>query len=524
MTPLLLGDLMDRVFDRASGLLLDVPDADSIWGIRQLSLFMSKIELDCSDERLARAAEAYVECEKEVREADKRMRASMLSRFQSISSMLYSDVLCTVDREVYEGTLHPKHGPGATADRLRGNAKYDLKEWTHRLERVFPYGDYALANWRYYYRLDRVNFLEPREERPVRVVFVPKTLKAPRVIAIEPTCMQYTQQALSRRLVELLESSWIRAMIGFSDQGPNRAMAEKGSLDGSLATLDLSEASDRVSNQLVRGMLRHWPHLSDGVDASRSRKADVPGHGVLRLAKFASMGSALTFPIEAMVFLTVVFVGIEKSLARPLTKRDIISLRRQVRVYGDDIIVPTVHAPSVISALEDFGLRVNTDKSFLKGKFRESCGKEYYAGDDVSVVKARRPLPTRQSADAAEIVSAVSLRNNLYEAGLWKTARRYDKVISRFLWRFPHVAPTSAGLGKVSFLGYDTERVDPRLHSPMVKAHVVTPIIPKSKISGEGALLKCLLYNGDEPLEREHLLRAGRPKSVRTKLRWVRPY
>lgn len=521
-TPRFLGDLLDRIFDRASGELLDVPDTDSIWAIRQLTSVFGKIELPCSLEREARAVEAYIQCENEVRESDRVRQETDVSRFISLATMLYGDVLCTIDREVYDQVLIPRHGPGATADRLRGNAKFDQKEWPERLDTVFPFGEYAIPNWRYSYLLDGVDFVEPGRERPVRVVLVPKTLKTPRVIAIEPTSMQYAQQAISRRLVELLESSWIRQSIGFTDQGPNRTMAEKGSYDGSLATLDLSEASDRVSNQLVRAMLSHWPHLRGGVDATRSRKADVPGHGVIRLAKFASMGSALTFPIEAMVFLTIIFVGIEKSLGSPLSKKDVESLLGQVRVYGDDLIVPNRHAISVIQALEDFGLRVNQDKSFLNGRFRESCGKEYYAGVDTSVVKVRRPLP-RRKADSAEIVSAVSLRNQFYYAGCWTAASWLDRWVGALGVPLPRVASTSAGLGRNSFLGYDTERTCPNLHAPRVRAMVVKPLPPTSKVSGEGALLKCLLNEG-LPLAKDHLIRTGRSGSVRTKTRWVQPF
>jgi hypothetical protein len=524
-TPRFLGDLLDLVFDRASGLLLDSPDPYSIYAMRQLTLVFGKIELECSPERTARAADQYIKTEKELRESDKLLDPVKMRAFARISTVLFGDLFSAVDREVYAFDLRPKHGPGATADGLRGNSKFDVREWPVRLERQFPYGDYAMPNWRFSYRLDEVKFLEPGDERPVRVVFVPKTLKTPRVIAIEPTAMQYAQQAVSRSLVDRLESEWFSPMIGFSDQDPNRAMAEEGSHSGALATLDLSEASDRVSNQLVRTMLRHWPHLSGAVDASRSRKADVPGYGVIRLAKFASMGSALTFPIESMVFLTLTLLGIEGARNKPLSKSDIRRLLGRVRVFGDDIIVPTEHAAPVISLLEDFGLLVNRDKSFLNGKFRESCGREYYDGVDVSVVKVRKPLATGlgTGSAAAEVVATVKLRNNLYEAGLWSTARWLDGRLQRILRYYPYVASTSAGLGRVSFLGYDSERECPHHHAPLVKAYVVAPEPPDSPISGEGALLKCLLNEG-EPLDRGHLLRTGRPRSVRIKPRWARPF
>jgi hypothetical protein len=519
--PLFLGGFLDRVFDRGTGRLLDTPDVDSIFAIRQITLMFAKIALPCSDERVKRAIDGYVQCEQEVREADRSMSPELLQEFGRLSLLMFGDVFADVDRKIFDQELVPKHGPGKTADKLLGNKKFDQQEWTTRLERILPYGEYAIPNWRFSYLLDPVHFLEPGEERPVKVVTVPKTLRTPRIIAIEPTCMQYMQQALLEPLVRNLEKSRVSDMIGFTDQTPNQRMALEGSRDEALATLDMSEASDRVSNQHVRHLLRHFPHLFDAVDATRSRKADVPGHGVIRLAKFASMGSALCFPFEAMVFLTVVAMGIQQSRKRRFTRKDIYALSGQVRVYGDDLIVPVDSVPCVIQMLESFGLKVNKDKSYWNGKFRESCGKDYFDGVDITVVRCRRVLPTRRS-DVSEMISAISLRNQLYYAGLWETVAYLDELISGLLGHFPVVADTSPALGRHSFLGYETQKMSDELHKPMVKAYVVKSTPPRSVATGEGALLKWFLKRGDEPIaDRNHLERQGRPDAVYTKLRWV---
>jgi len=523
--PLFLGGFLDRVFDRGTGCLLDDPCVDSIYAIRQLTLMFAKIAYPCSKEREKRAIDKYIECEKEVKSADRDLAPELLKEFQRLSTLMFGDVYSAVDRKVFDGELIPNHGPGKTADRLTGNRKFDQSEWPLRAEIHFPYGDYALPNWRFAYRLDRVTFLEPRDERPVKVVTVPKTLKTPRIIAIEPTCMQYMQQALMAELVPELENSDVSQMIGFTEQGPNQVLARHGSTYGQLATLDMSEASDRVSNQHVRALLRHWPHLSGAVDASRSRKADVPGYGVQRLAKFASMGSALCFPFEAMVFLTVIMVGIQREHRHQFTRKDLKSFSGQVRVYGDDLIVPVRYVPSVIQTLEDFGLRVNMDKSYWNGKFRESCGKDYYDGHDVTVTRVRRLFPTGRN-DVLEIISLVSLRNQLYHAGLWKTVRTLDDMIGPLLGgHYPRVECTSPVLGRHSFLGFIAEKEHRHRQSPLVKGWTVKSIIPKSKISGEGALLKCFLKRGDEPFaDRKHLERQGRPSAVDIKLRWASPF
>jgi hypothetical protein len=484
-----------------------------------------KIQLECSDARKAGAIAKYVECEKEVRRSDAGMSSDLLEEFRVMSLRLFGDVLADVDREVYDGTLVPKHGPGSTADKLSGNGKFDQTEWTTRLETVFPYGDYCLPNWRYNYRLEKTDFLEPGRERPVKVILVPKTLKTPRVIAVEPTCMQYMQQAVSEALVRGLERDKItRGLIGFTDQDPNRDLAREGSLDGRLATIDLSEASDRVSNQHVRLLMSTFPHLGEAVQATRSRKADVPGKGVVRLAKFASMGSALCFPVEAMVFLAVVCLGVQRAQGHQLTRRSLQALTGSVRVYGDDIIVPVDCMEHVVHYLESFGLKVNVAKSFGTGKFRESCGREYYDGTDVSIVRVRHVFPSSR-VDSTNVIALVDLRNRLYQAGLWKTSFGLDPGIRRLLggW-YPVVGPNSPVLGRVSFLGYDTERLSPSTHAPQVKGYVVKSKPPRSRVSGEGSLLKWFLKRGDEPfVDRDHLVRSGRPDAVYTKLRWASP-
>jgi hypothetical protein len=520
--PRFLGGFFDLVFDRGTGLLLDKPSVDAIYAIRQLTLMFGKILLPCSDTRKEAAIDGYFQCEKSVKEADLSRKPEETLAFARMSRLLWADLFATVDNAVANFELVPKHGPGATADRLKGNQKFNQTEWTSRLEEVFPAGRFLLPNWSYFSDLDQINWLEPGEERPVRVTLVPKTLKTPRIIAIEPTAMQYAQQAILEAFEKAVDADDnARHFIQWKSNTPNQELARLGSLFGDLATLDLSEASDRVSNQLVRTMLQNHPHLGEAVDASRSRKAEVLYRGekkVIRLAKFASMGSALCFPVESLVFMTVIFLGIQAELKRPLSKEDIKSFRGQVRTYGDDIIVPVRYVRSVVSHLETFGFKVNASKSFWTGYFRESCGKDYYQGEDVSVVRVRRVFPTQRN-NAPEIISLVSLRDQLYKRGLWKTTRYLDNIVEGII-PFPAVGENSPILGKRNFTGHETHKFCPDLQVPLVRGMKVVSKLPVDKLDGAGALLKFFLKRSEEPfVDREHLERYGRPESVDIKLR-----
>jgi hypothetical protein len=290
-------------------------------------------------------------------------------------------------------------------------------------------------------------------------------------------------------------------------------------------------------------MLEDFPELLRAVDGCRSRKADVPGFGVLRLAKFASMGSALCFPFEAMVFLTLVFLGIEREHRAPLSRRQLIKLfSEQVRVFGDDIIVPRDYVLSVVNELETFGFRVNISKSFWTGRFRESCGREYYEGQDVSIVKVRAVLPTRRQ-DAREVIAAVALRNQFYWSGLWRSAAWMDSYLRKVIKHFPNVAPSSPLLGRESVLGYQFQRLNPFTHSPVAKGYYVSAKPPRDPLEGTGALLKCLNGSSQESfalaktkasassvavvgsdVDAEHLERSGRPERVNIKLGWRSPF
>ncbi len=531
--PAFLRGFLSLVFDARSGVLLDKPSIEAIDAVRQLTLLHGKLLVPCAEHRIKKAFQGYIECENHVKRFDESRTPGMEDDFRRAGLVLFGDVMSRLDEEVYwveESTkgisLQPKHGPGSTAERILGNQKWIPRTWTSRLEAIFPAREFLIPNERHYQELDSIDMIEPGAERPVRVITVPKTLKSPRIIAIEPLCMQYAQQAISRRFVELLEGdSILKHLIGFSDQMPNRQLALEGSTTGRLATLDLSSASDLVSNQLALLITRHHPWLSQAMQASRSRKADVPGHGVIRLAKFASMGSGLCFPVEAMVFLTVAFLGIAQDLNTQVTHKLLKDFVGRVRVYGDDIIVPVEHVQSVIDSLEAFGFLVGLDKSFWNGRFRESCGGDYYDGQDVTPVRCRRIIPTSRK-DAEGVIALVAMRNLFYQKGLWATAGWLDEKIEKLLSGvFPVVEPTSPVIGRHSVsVSYRSERESESLHSPLVRGYIIDSVSPKNSLDGPAALLKYFLMRGEEPLDKEHLERSGRPGSVRLKARWSQPF
>jgi len=553
--PIFMGGFFKLVFEPRSGVLLSEPNTDAVLAIRQLCGLFGKMFLPASAERTHDAMVQYINTDIEVGQWEDETPLPVVARtshrdleaglhteetlaFSRLSMLLFHRVFDRVNLDVAEGLLTPKHGPGSTADRLLGNKKF-YADWTWRLEEYFSSDRFLLPSPRYHELLEGTNFRDLESELPVEVISVPKTQKTPRIIAMEPVCMQYTQQALSKAIVEgLNEDNILKGFLRLDRQEVNQLLAREGSITGSLATLDLSEASDRVSNELIRFLTGRWTHLDGAIQACRSRQAVVrlPGKSdssslngiydpikdetrvLLKLRKFASMGSALTFPLEAITFLVVVLVGIEQSIGRRLRESDLLALSGRVAVYGDDIIVPTDHVGSVVHALDSFGFKVNSSKSFWTGRFRESCGKDYYNGIDVSYVKFRKEWPDDRRC-VEEVIALVSFFNQCKDAHYVETAAYLREKITALLGGFfPRVSRDSAILGEWDDVQQDVLRMCPRLHLPLTKGWVVKDHIPQNPLDGERALLKFFLKEGEEPYERDHLQRSGRSKAVSIKL------
>jgi hypothetical protein len=301
-----------------------------------------------------------------------------------------------------------RHGPGAVAERLKNHEKSCFPNWPQKLHRMFPFelvGKTAGSD------MER-----PRNhEVPSRLISVPKTAKAPRLIAAEPTAQQYCQQMVWRYLRERVDATFEGCFINFRRQDLSSDLVVKSSLDRSLATVDLSSASDRLTCWTVERIFRRNPSLLSALHAARTRwiRDDISDSpSFLKLKKFASQGSATTFPVQSIVFLCL---ALSVSIKGPINWSSIRKMRNQVRVYGDDIIIPSHGYGPLLAIMESLQLKVNTSKSYVTGHFRESCGSEAYRGNDVTPVK-----PKTVVADSPTAVQAIiDTCNNLFNKGLW---------------------------------------------------------------------------------------------------------
>lgn len=527
--PAFLRGFVGRVFNVETGRIYaqtSTSDSDLhhyIDSIRQICLAFKKVELDCTPERERSAIADFVEIEHSF--SDFSPTSEDIAKFLAVSRVLWD----TLVFRLRDSELIPHHGPGGTADGNRGNSKFRWRHWHERLDAYFPLFDSAYVYSAHDTEEAELVTLVPKDsEQPAKVVLVPKTLKRPRTIAMEPTCMQYAQQGVKDILVHAIEHSrFSRGHVNFQKQDVNQDLARVGSKTGRLATIDLSDASDRVPCDLALLMFQSYPELQDAIVACRSTKAKLPSGDVIPLRKFASMGSALCFPVESMYFYTICVAACLESLNLPVCATNVYKASRGVWVYGDDIIVPTLHVGTVLDYLRKYNCKVNVSKSFWTGLFRESCGKDWYDGKLVTPTYIRKPFPeNRQQAD--RIISWVETANLFLKRDMRSTADFMFNEVERFLGVLPLVTERSPALGRIwgDIAPPVDIRVNKGLQRPEVRAWIPAPVYITDRLEGYAALQKSLLnlrMLKDFWVSRDnlHLERSALHGAVALKRRWV---
>lgn len=539
--PEFLQGFLCNVFDK-TGRLLEVPSIDCILAVRQICLFGKKVRRRCSEERNAETIEEYVQCDQSIETPV----GPLWHVFKAVAGVI-TDSLQDLEAltSIHMSELVPHHGPGATGEHISGNQKWIFRRWHRRLvDAGFDFGRFGRAQHGCVGPLtcDSAGttsidgwpeMIEPEDEQPVRVVFVPKTQSSPRVIAVEPVCMQYAQQALKDQLVRFLE--WNRftgGHVNFRDQSVNQVLAMNASASGIHATIDMSEASDRVGLDHASALLEGLPHFRELVLAARSTRAELPTGQVIDLKKFASMGSALCFPIEALVFFVSIIASRAHRDQARIDRHSVHYYGRDVYVYGDDLIVPSDEAPAICADLESLGFKVNARKSFWNGKFRESCGMDAYDGARVTPVYLRSDVPTDR-ADVSGLLSTMSTAEQLYSAGLWETSTALREAVEEIWGLFPEVPVNSPAVG-----WHHHSKVVPRHRwnddhqKREYRCWIVVAPKEADPLEGDAALAKCFRTVGKIELKKilqqestsydpEHLETSVRPYCLDLKRRWV---
>jgi len=411
-----------------------------------------------------------------------------------------------------------RHGPGAIAEVTGPTNKYLWRQWSENLECVFPIADYGFHNWSSWADAATVKTPVLRQCDDLgsspesyesqssisddvgysRLVAVPKSHTRRRLIAAEPCANQWCQQSLWHYFKSRTSRTWLGSFIVFDDQTRNQELCLRGSKDGSLATVDLSAASDRVTCHAVGQMFRVNPKLVLALQSTRTRfvhqKILERSETLIELRKFSTMGSACTFPVESLMFLTIALSAVLTARNRPATVANIKQLADEVTVFGDDIVIPTDARELLFEALEVLHFKVNVNKSFWTGRFRESCGVDAFAGVDVTPAFWRSP----SSNTPDSIASTVAVRNNFYSKFLLHAAQCIATTMRRV--SIPYTTMGSGVTGFKSRVKPDNPnlkvRYNPELQRMESLITVVETKVSKTPVGDDSA---CFQYFTERP-------------------------
>lgn len=523
--PRFLGGLLKSILHDDGSLRTDDFDESVLTDVIELCFFAYKLDIPCDPAKERKVIEGFKEVEEQLGEL-------VLADVDEV----LDDAACLVEavfKEFNPLKIEPKHGPGSVATGERFQGKWEFKRKYRAINMVYPYCTYFVpSKYSLFRRLSWFSKLEPLDAGHAKVCLVPKDSRGPRLISMEPLEYQFIQQGLGRAMTEHLEKKSHRTsgFVNFTDQEVNRNLAMENSLTRSYSTLDMKEASDRVSLALVERLFSRTPLLLKCLKATRTTGTVLPDGTYIELKKFAPMGSALCFPVEALVFW---------ALARVIQKKARIA--GNVYVYGDDLIVPRDLTRLLFDIFPKYGLMFNEDKCFTDGYFRESCGMDAYKGNVCIPVRWRTVLPS-QRKQAKEIVSAVDLANYLYKRGYWKTAGLVVDLLSK-VYRVKTLRPVGASFAGLSLECFGLtevscgKRVKRRFRAAYQREEVCVDV-PHTATKAqdypcEGGLFANLLGQRQSPIIVPHSMTLRRQwiplypgcktgeKLVDTKLRWL---
>ncbi len=568
--PRLFGKLVLRVFESTGELRLDA-DVLAVRVLRQLFYAAKKLKLECTDERTFQTVEEFYQVDRSVPRPTLDWAGDRLGQ-ESGSTLSVSDVIadlrgpeslplfpqweekglgpqpyptCDVALAMLQNVADlvtsslgvfdpyvwkPKHGPGAVSDGVKGGSKYEFPNWPTKLDSIFPLADFGFANsnmWAEAVSNNEVSGRFSLHEPPSKLIAVPKTLKAPRLIASEPIAHQWCQQLLLDYFVTRVKSiPFLSQSISFRDQTPNQRMALRASQTGESLTIDLSAASDRVSCWLVERVFRRSNTLLNALHATRTRwisnEIDKKSPRAYVLRKFSCMGSACTFPVQTLIFYMIAITCVLKARKMPVTIRSIMSVGKEVRIFGDDIIIPK-DAGECLELLAILGFKVNRDKTHLNGRFRESCGCDAFRGHDVTPVYFISP-PSKTRPES--IISAVESINNLSRGGWYQTAHRMKTIVMKVMphLRLPTLPVDSGYFGWKTPYWINTEPPPKRrwnrdLHRVDVLCHTITV---KHRILPDRSGSRLLQYFTEAPPAHSRWVSGVRSRpDVNLRRRWV---
>jgi len=433
--PVLLGRLFSQVLNRGEY------DKECFRGLYQILVSFTKFRGPYPESVLSEQLADFVKVDEELADIDMFDKGN-LQILNQARAYLY-DYVKTFSSS--DSRIIPRPGPGATNKRVANNLRYRPHVVYNEINKVMPVLEFFTVH-----PYDVVNqtkifldaFKQSGKRATARLKYVFKKYMKARGICIEENDVQFLQQAIKNWFYETIcASSVFNGCIDFRDQSINQLLALTSSENLERATIDMSEASDRIFRLIVSWLFQDNQELHDILMALSTKLIVLPkelisgnGGSTIKTNKYAPMGSGLCFPI-----MTLVHWALIKSILFLHNGTD-----EDVYVYGDDIIVPSHLTELVYKYLPRFGMKLNVDKSFFRSHFRESCGVHGYFGRDVTPVYIKY-IPNSTSIQAA--MSCIASESQFHKNGYALTAELFRKHMIEHFSDLPYVPEHSPIFG-----------------------------------------------------------------------------
>lgn len=509
--------------------------ACAVRAVRQICYLFYKLEGAHSAESEREVISTFVEVDACLPEEREEIPLSLRAK-QVLERARF--LIFTVLKDFDPLEISPRHGPGAVATGEKPWNKMMFRRFYEKLDEVYSYPEYFFFN--YTHLCDELEILESMEtcsEAIAKVVLVPKDSRGPRLISMEPLELQWIQQGLMAGLVREIEqrSPLTRGFVNFTDQSVNRNLALGSSFTREYETLDMKEASDRVSLWLVRELFPE--HVYKCLCACRSQKTCLPSGHRITLKKFAPMGSAVCFPVEALIFWALA-VSVLDTRVRGWRWGFPQDLPR-VYVYGDDIITPEGSYEILAPIFREFHLEFNADKCCTGKHFRESCGMDAFEIEDVTPFRIKARWAEIMSPTAA--LSYVSYINSLRERGYHQAGNYLHQMVSKKFGALPvtnnddtlpytiYRPSWSNSQVEVFNKAFFKCRYNRHLQRTEVKLLQPTPVHIRTGVPGWAEVLRVVKRRQGKSIPLDHLepqqgpepCRHAVPRQIKMRWRWV---
>lgn len=386
-------------------------EPDKLRLIRQILLFAYKADITCDQQKVRASYENFISTNAATGAFGNGLATTSPPLLKKVRKHVQSVLYRTRWRDII-----PSHGPGAVFPRI---IKGTWSQWFDTIEYVYPYSDF-FSLYQNRDQLAAMDSIQWSEQIKAKLIAVRKDSRGPRLICVHPCESIWIQKGLERSIVSSITRGrgsggpWPSGHVHFDDQTVNASLALSSSQDRLYATLDMKEASDRISEVLVQDLFgSHYKYFG----CCRAQKVTIPSLKDQEVTDdniymYAPMGNATTFPVQSLVFWAICVSTLESlGCYNP----------GDVYVFGDDLVVPSEHCERIIYALETFGLLVNRNKTFWQGAFRESCGTDAFHGVNVTPLRWVKP-PEISSIE--EVAAACNLAMRLRIAGYEFAATR----------------------------------------------------------------------------------------------------